>query len=190
MDQNIEDLFGMLYLSKTIYTKDILSNLRNYLNYYEYFIEQPKKIKTALILDKLQEMSICMMNYRNQFLEQEEYQKAREIHHILARIYRYFARLVASQDREIFLILSDYWRRGGESFWKPSSLRLKEMLPSKTKEEDNKILITEYEDIEKIEITKEEEANAERETKINIQKEKDNTASSGRTIFKICLNKA
>ncbi len=185
MDQNIEDSFGIPYLSKTIYSKDILSDLRNYLNYYEYLIEQPKKIKTALILDKLQEMSICMMNYRNQFLKQGEYQKAREIHLIIARIYRNSSRLVASQDREIFSILSDYWRRGGESFWQPSSLKLEEILPSKTKEEDNKILLNGYEDLEKIKFTKEEEDNAERETKINIQKEKDDTTSSRRTILNI-----
>ncbi len=141
MDQKIEDALAKLYQQSTFSVEEALKTLT--------------------------EVSIQMMRYRDQFLEQGQRRKARDIHRTLARYYRRAATLVPTKKKGLLLILSDYWRRGGESFWEPSPLGPKKILPSKSREEDARISTTEHEEVEKI----------QREEKISIEREEEGTVS-------------
>ncbi len=97
-------------------------------------------------LDVLTEQSIHMMRHRDEFLRQGRRRKARDIHVALARYYRRAATLVPSEKKELFSLLSDYWYRGGENFWEPSSFEARIMPPSRTHEKDHGISTPEYEE--------------------------------------------
>lgn len=151
MDQKIEDALAKLYRQSTFSVGEVLKTLT--------------------------EVSIQMMRYRDQFLEQGQRRKARDIHRTLARYYRGAATLAPTKKKGLFLILSDYWRRGGESFWEPSPLGPKKISPSKSTEEDAIISTTEHEEVKKIDLRSGEETDAAREEKISIEREEEGTVS-------------
>lgn len=139
MDQKIEDALATLYRESAFSVEEVLKTLT--------------------------EVSIQMMRERDQFLKQGERRKARDIHRTLARYYRRAATLGPTKKKGLFLVLSDYWRRGGESFWEPSPFGPKKILPSKTK--------TEHEEAGKIDLKGGLKTNAEREEKISIEREEE-----------------
>lgn len=104
---------------------------------------QKSGVTTEELLSVLTEVSIQMLNERDKFLELGNQEKAREVHQTLARLYRRAVGLVQKEDRQLFGTLSDYWRRGGETFRKTPLPVKSEISPSKTKVDDAGVPIAE-----------------------------------------------
>ena len=79
-----------------------------------------KTVNAEKALEVLSKFSLEMLKERDGYLAQGEYQRAKQVHYALARLYKQVGKNVSKKYQEFFKLLNYYWRTTGNKFQQAS----------------------------------------------------------------------